>query len=394
MTTPAGILAAPLAEVEAGQPLPVAKGGTGQTTQQAAMDALAGAQTSGQVLRGNGTHVVLAAIAAGDVPTLNQNTAGTASNITGPLSGVPVPTGSVSLNSQKITSLANGSGAQDAAAFGQIPVADSTAANIKAVGTQAAGSNGKWADSGHVHPPGSAFLCAPAVYAPSASGSAVQLVMNTTTLAAPNVLATTVAAGSNGGQISLVASWASPSGGVLDVATTTGWPASGTVTVAASGATTAIVTYTGIAAGQLTGCAYVSGSPSGTVATGGAVTLTSVTLQTNSFTAPASGAVIVQVWMAAQISASGDKLALALTAAGTVTPVLGTVNTVLLTSSGNVLPLSEAFYVSGLTPGTSYQFALVGAVTSTASVTIFAFGGTSTALGGAGTPVIMTVQGV
>ena len=47
-----------------------AGGGTGQATQQAAMDALAGAVTSGQVLRGNGTHVVLAAIQAGDVPQL------------------------------------------------------------------------------------------------------------------------------------------------------------------------------------------------------------------------------------------------------------------------------------------------------------------------------------
>lgn len=57
-------------------------GGTGQTTQQTALDAIAGATTSGQYLRGNGSHVVLAAIQAADVPTLNQNTTGTASNIT------------------------------------------------------------------------------------------------------------------------------------------------------------------------------------------------------------------------------------------------------------------------------------------------------------------------
>lgn len=63
--------------------VPIASGGTGAATQQAALDALAGATTSGQVLRGNGTHVLLAAIQAGDVPTLNQNTTGTASNVTG-----------------------------------------------------------------------------------------------------------------------------------------------------------------------------------------------------------------------------------------------------------------------------------------------------------------------
>ena len=50
---------------------------------QAAMDNLAGATTSGQYLRGNGTDVVMSAIQAGDVPTLNQNTTGTASNVTG-----------------------------------------------------------------------------------------------------------------------------------------------------------------------------------------------------------------------------------------------------------------------------------------------------------------------
>jgi hypothetical protein len=47
-----------------------AGGGTGQATQQAAMDALAGAATSGDFLRGNGTHVVMAAISTGDVPQL------------------------------------------------------------------------------------------------------------------------------------------------------------------------------------------------------------------------------------------------------------------------------------------------------------------------------------
>jgi hypothetical protein len=63
--------------------LPIANGGTGATTRQDAMDALAGAVTSGQYLRGNGTDVVMSAIQVADVPTLNQNTTGTASNVTG-----------------------------------------------------------------------------------------------------------------------------------------------------------------------------------------------------------------------------------------------------------------------------------------------------------------------
>jgi hypothetical protein len=62
--------------------LPIANGGTGETTRQNAMDALAGAVTSGQYLRGNGTDVVMSAIQAADVPTLNQNTTGSAATFT------------------------------------------------------------------------------------------------------------------------------------------------------------------------------------------------------------------------------------------------------------------------------------------------------------------------
>ena len=64
----------------AGQ-LAVGRGGTGTTTAQGAMNTFAGAVTSGQYLRGNGTNVVMATIQAGDVPTLNQNTSGTAAGL-------------------------------------------------------------------------------------------------------------------------------------------------------------------------------------------------------------------------------------------------------------------------------------------------------------------------
>jgi len=63
--------------------LPLANGGTGATTAAAAITALAGTQTSGYYLRSNGTNTLLAAIQAADVPTLNQNTTGTAANVTG-----------------------------------------------------------------------------------------------------------------------------------------------------------------------------------------------------------------------------------------------------------------------------------------------------------------------
>lgn len=63
--------------------LAIENGGTNSVTAQAALNTLSGGVTSGQYLRGDGTNVALSAIQAGDVPTLNQNTSGTASNVTG-----------------------------------------------------------------------------------------------------------------------------------------------------------------------------------------------------------------------------------------------------------------------------------------------------------------------
>lgn len=72
------------------------KGGTGQTTAAAAITALAGTQSSGKYLRSDGTNTALASIQAADVPTLNQNTTGSAASATtathlagGALGGVP-----------------------------------------------------------------------------------------------------------------------------------------------------------------------------------------------------------------------------------------------------------------------------------------------------------------
>jgi hypothetical protein len=88
-----------------------------------------------------------------------------------------------------------------------------------------------------------------------------------------NGVGTTIAAGSNGGEISTIASWSSPSAGVLAVASAGSFSSGGgTAYVIASGSTVGVITYSGTAVGQLTGCAYVSGSPTGTVATGNGVT--------------------------------------------------------------------------------------------------------------------------
>ena len=76
----------------------IAKGGTGQTTQQAAINALTGTQSSGKYLRSDGTNASLSSIQAADVPTLNQNTTGSSASCTG--------------NAATATSLVGGSGGQ------------------------------------------------------------------------------------------------------------------------------------------------------------------------------------------------------------------------------------------------------------------------------------------
>jgi hypothetical protein len=74
----------------------VVNGGSGQTSAQAAMNTFAGAVTSGSYLRGNGTNVSMSTIQVADVPTLNQNTTGTAANVTGTVAIVNGGTGQTS----------------------------------------------------------------------------------------------------------------------------------------------------------------------------------------------------------------------------------------------------------------------------------------------------------
>jgi len=67
-----------------GNVVTINRGGTNAATAQAAINNLAGATTSGYYLRGNGSNVVMAAIQAVDVPTLNQNTTGNAATLATP----------------------------------------------------------------------------------------------------------------------------------------------------------------------------------------------------------------------------------------------------------------------------------------------------------------------
>ena len=116
--------------------LPIAAGGTGEITRQAAMDTLAGAVTSGQYLRGNGTDVVMSAIQAADVPTLNQNTTGSAGSVANALTagtGITYSSGTTYNGSAAITI--------------SIPQAITTTSSVQfgslGIGTAASGTSGE-----------------------------------------------------------------------------------------------------------------------------------------------------------------------------------------------------------------------------------------------------------
>ena len=131
----------------------VANGGSGQTTAQTAMNTFAGAVTSGQYLRGNGTNVVMSAIQAADVPTLNQNTTGTASNVTGV---VAVANGGTGLSSTPVngaldigngtgftrTTLTAGTGISISNGAGSITIASSVTPVTSVTGTSPVVSSG------------------------------------------------------------------------------------------------------------------------------------------------------------------------------------------------------------------------------------------------------------
>lgn len=143
--------------------------------------------------------------------------------------------------------------------------------------------------------------------------------------------------------------------------------------------------------------AYAPGSPTNvSVSTTTLAAFSSGTICTNSFTAPASGSVVVGLSCVMAEATAGNNISIALAAKGTVTPVVGNVITFKQSGSATQQPESFLFYVTGLAAGTGYQFDLLGACAAgTSSATIVALGSTSTTpTGSAGAPAVMTVQAV
>jgi hypothetical protein len=139
-------------------PVSIANGGTGTGTAAGQNDVLAGPSSGG-----TGAPSFRALVAA-DVPTLNQNTSGTAAN----LSGTPaLPNGTAATtqastdNSTKLATTAFVQsalpGAASTGAAGIVEL-DGTAADIAVPGTQSAGTGTLAALSTHVHPAPDRFM--------------------------------------------------------------------------------------------------------------------------------------------------------------------------------------------------------------------------------------------
>lgn len=103
----------------------------------------------------NTTQLATTAFAAAAASAAQSTAQGASLPVTDDLSAIATANATaanVPMNSKKLTGLANGSASTDSAAFGQIPVIDSTAGDIQPVGTAAAaGSKGQVADASHVH---------------------------------------------------------------------------------------------------------------------------------------------------------------------------------------------------------------------------------------------------
>ena len=90
--------------------LPLTAGGTGVTSQQAAINILTGTQVAGRYLRSDGTDARLSTIQAADIPTLNQNTTGTAANVSGTVAVANGGTGLTSVPANGQILIGNGTG--------------------------------------------------------------------------------------------------------------------------------------------------------------------------------------------------------------------------------------------------------------------------------------------
>ena len=123
----------------------------------------------------------------------------------------------------------------------------------------------------------------------------------------------------------------------------------------------------------------------------------SANVNTGSFTAPPSGSVLVTASFVGNIQTGTAGMAVGLAAHGTTTPLVSEIVEWAESAANVNRPYVATFLVTGLTPGTAYNFDLMGATGSGSDAfQILALAQTSTTLTGAnrGAPVIITTQAV
>jgi hypothetical protein len=111
--------------------LPIANGGTGQTTQQAALNALAGTQTANRVLRSNGTDTTLSQVAL-------------TTDVTGTLPVANGGTGATTFTSGALLKGNGTSAVSDASASDIVAAISTTAVALSTNSTNAIGYNQTW----------------------------------------------------------------------------------------------------------------------------------------------------------------------------------------------------------------------------------------------------------
>jgi hypothetical protein len=277
------------------------------------------------------------------------------------LDTLTAPTAAVPLNAQKITGLANGTASTDAAAFGQVPVANTTAGTVttSAVGdTSAAGTSTLWAPADHRHGREAFGASSTAVAQTSGVGVATTEARSDHT----HQGVTSITAGTG--------------------VTVTGGDGSGhgALTVAASAAASPLLAISQYAPG--TAAVY------SLTTTFAALDTTNITV---SFIAPASGNVLLRMSIAVDKGGASAGATLGVVTHGTSTQV-GVQAGVL---DGSATGSTTATYVSvpqkitGLTPGNTYQWDMAAVVNVTGPVMIA--GNPTTGGSRVGGPAVMEV---
>ena len=346
---------------------------------------------------GNGTISAAPAwgtIAASDVPALNQNTTGTAANVTGVVAIVNGGTGTTTA----------------AAAFAALSplttLGDTLYENSAPAGTRLAGN--VTATRNFLVQTGNGTISAAPSWGTISAADVPALNQNTTGTAANVTGVVAIANGGSGTTTALAAFNAfSPLTTLGDMIYESATP-SGERLAGNTSAQERFLSQTGngtisaapawaVVPGQFL-CAPNSYQPAAQVSFAVAATsfaaVASGTTCTNSFIAPPSGKALVTVSLVAQSSGAGLEVAFAIAPKGSVTPLMAPAVVTNDSSPTIPRPYCMQFLAGTLTPGTSYQFDLLtGAVSGT--ITVFALGATTgTVPTVRGAPVIMSVQAI